>query len=348
MPSPKKRYADTLTIRVRVASASAGAGAAVVVVQCCRVIVVRWVRCWPCPALSCCRAAVLPCCRAAVLPLSSICACRAAVSSGWRGCRFSGWRVASNSISGDALFLLLPFYPFPPLSGKVIPPFRHRLRSFAPVVPLPCCAWCWFCRVVSGASLGLFCCRAAVLPCCTCCRAAVLPCCPGARCPVSGVERVRCRACPADRWSRAARLLGSWCWCCSAAVLCCPAAAGARNPFHPSNTASTVAGEGGSRRCGSVRTPPQILPPKPFSAQPRQPCYPIPRQPCYPATLLPCNPATLLPCYPATPLPDTTASLHPCCSATLYPHIRCCCLYRGERVKVINGNGFTLYPFSPI
>jgi hypothetical protein len=182
VPSPKKRYAGTLIIRVRVASASVGAGAgagagtAVVVVVvvvvsslssicACRVVVLPGDRGSVGAVLALSGAAGVLCCRVARLSgVVVLMCCRAA---GWRGCRFGGWRVASNGISGDALF--------PPLSGKVLPLFRKPFCSSVPAGLLRV-------QVLVLRLLGN---PAAVLP---CSRAAVLR---GVRCPVSGVESAR-------------------------------------------------------------------------------------------------------------------------------------------------------------
>jgi len=90
---------------------------------------------------------------------------------------------ASNSCFGFAPLSLLPINLFPPLWGKVLPLFRHLLRSFAPAAVLPCCSWFWFWRVVSAASLGLFCtllhllsseCRGSLVVLCSCIPVIVL------------------------------------------------------------------------------------------------------------------------------------------------------------------------------
>ena len=146
---------------------------------------------------------------------------------------------------------------------------------------------------------------------------------------------------PGIAWSRAGAGVRCWCWCavmvlcCAGAVLCCNrVTVGQGIPYPAASGDPRWRGRG----VAGVTVPRQH--PHRFYLQNR-----FQRNHDNPVTLLPDTTATLLPDNPVTPLPDTTASLHPCCSTTLYPHIRCCCLFRGEVQKWITA---TLYPYSPI
>ena len=231
------------------------------VLSCCLVIVVR---CWPCPALPCCRAAGRMGCAVVVvqvLPLSSICACRAAGRMGCAVVVLPGGVLRQIAFPAMLCFCCSRFTLFHLCRAKC---FRHSVIGSAPSLRLPCC------RAARGAGfvvlflLRLWGYSATPAP------ASVLHLllrCPSARCPVSslsGGSLVEC--CPAPALP--------WCSVVVACLLLCWRAAGANNPLPRSNGRSTVAGEGVSRRCGSVRTPPQILPPKPFSAGCRSPLHP--------------------------------------------------------------------------